>query len=169
MTHHTHHDDSASVLSEETRTRIAEWIKRYPAEQKRSGILEALRLAQTQNGGYLTEPLMEAVAEILELPKVSVFEVATFYSMYNLNPVGKHVIYVCTNISCMLSGSDKVVEHFKKRLNVNVGETTADGKFTLKEEECLAACTNAPMCLIGKKYYENLTAEKIDSILKELE
>jgi NADH-quinone oxidoreductase subunit E len=158
-----------TVLSEYTRTEIDKWMKRYPPEQKRSAVLEALRLAQTQNNGYLSDQMMDAVAEHLGMAKISVYEVATFYSMYHLKPVGKHVINVCTNISCMLSGSDGVMDHFKKRLNVAVGETTADGKFTLKEEECLAACVNAPMCQIGKKYYENLTPEKIDAILDGLE
>lgn len=158
-----------TLLSEHTRNEIDKWMKRYPPEQKRSAVLEALRLAQEQNNGFLTEPLMDAVAAHLGLANISVYEVATFYSMYHLEPVGRHVINVCTNISCMLSGSEKVMEHFKKRLNVEVGGTSADGKFTLKEEECLAACVNAPMCQIGKKYYENLTPEKIDAILNELE
>lgn len=160
---------SQTTLLAATRAQIDEWMQRYPADQKRSAILEALRLAQQQNGGWLTEELMNSVAEYLELPPISVYEVATFYSMYNLQPVGKHVIYVCTNISCMLSGSDQVIKHFKERLNINVGETTPDGKFTLKEEECLAACVNAPMCMIGKNYYENLTPEKIDALIEELE
>jgi NADH-quinone oxidoreductase subunit E len=163
MTKKTH------LLSASVRAEIDKWLERYPADQKRSGVLQALTLAQQQNNGWLTEELMDAVADYLGLAKISVYEVATFYSMYHLKPVGRHVINVCTNISCMLSGSEAVMEHFKQRLNVNVGETTADGKFTLKEEECLAACVGAPMCQIGKKYYENLTPEKIDTILEELE
>lgn len=160
---------SSSLLSEETRAGIDQWLTHFPPDQKRSAVLEALRLAQHQNNGYLTEELMQAVADYLELPHIAVYEVATFYTMYHLKPVGRHVINVCTNISCMLSGSDKVLNHFKKRLDIDVNETTPDGKFTLKEEECLAACANAPMCQIGKKYYENLTPEKIDAILDELE
>lgn len=158
----------SSILSDDVRSEIDRWLPRYPADQKRSVILEALRLAQQQNNGFLNEEFMDAVADYLDLPKISVYEVATFYSLYNLKPVGKHVVYVCTSVSCMLNGSAEVVEHFKKRLNVEVGGTTADGKFTLKEEECLAACANAPMCFIGKKYYENLTPEKIDGIIEEL-
>lgn len=161
--------DKKQILSEYVRSEIDKWLPRYPADQKRSAVLEALRLAQEQNHGFLTEELMDAVADYLGLPHIAVYEVATFYSLYNLQPVGKHVIYVCTNISCMLSGSEQVIEHFQKKLNIRVGETTQDGKFTLKEEECLAACANAPMCLIGKKYHENLTPEKIDGIIKELE
>lgn len=157
-----------SLLSETVRQKIDAWLTKFPPDQKRSAILEALRLAQEQNNGYLSEPMMDAVADYLGLARIAVYEVATFYSLYHLEPVGKNVIYVCTNISCMLNGADKVVEHFEEKLNIKVGETTADGKFTLKEEECLAACANAPMCLIGKKYYENLTAEKIDGIVAEL-
>lgn len=160
---------SASVLSTETRAEIDKWMLRYPPEQKRSAVLQALRLAQLQNSGWLNEALMDAVAEHLGLPNIAVYEVATFYSLYNLKPVGRHVIYVCTNISCMLSGSEEILAYFKQRLNVGIGETTEDGKFTLKEEECLAACTNAPMCMIGKKYFENLTPKKIDALLDELE
>ncbi len=125
--------------------------------------------AQEENGGWLTDDLMTGVAEYLGLPKIAAYEVATFYSMFNLNPVGRYIINVCTNISCMLSGSEKVVEHLKKRLGVELGETTQDGKFTLREVECLAACAAAPMFQIGKKYYETLTPEKIDAILAELE
>jgi NADH-quinone oxidoreductase subunit E len=160
---------SQVTLLAATRAEIDKWLLKYPEDQKRSAILEALRLAQQQNGGWLNEELMNAVADYLGLPHISVYEVATFYSMYNLKPVGKHVIYVCTNISCMLSGSEEVLDHFKKRLQINVGETTADGRFTLKEEECLAACVNAPMCMVGKKYYENLTPETIDALINELE
>jgi NADH-quinone oxidoreductase subunit E len=113
--------------------------------------------------------LMNAVADYLEMPPIAVYEIATFYTMFNLKPVGQHVIEVCTNISCMLCGCDKIVNHLKKRLQINFNETTSDGKFTLREVECLAACANAPMLQIGKKYYENLTAEKVDQILDELE
>ncbi len=162
------HCHTQSLLSAKVQQEITEWLQRYPVDQKRSAILQALRLAQEQNQGYLTEPLMNAVADYLGLAYIQVFEVATFYSMYHLEPVGRHVINICTNISCMLSGAEEMLEHFKQRLQINLGETTADGRFTLKEEECLAACVKAPMCQIGKKYYENLTPEKIDSILNEL-
>ena len=158
-----------TILSEEVRAKIDHWLARYPETQKRSGVLEALRLAQEENKGYLTVALMDAVADYLGMPAIAVYEVASFYSMYNLKPVGRHVISVCTNISCMLCDSEKIVEYFKKRLDINLNETTPDGKFTLREVECLAACTQAPVALIGKKYYENLTPEKIDEILSELE
>lgn len=156
-------------LSDSLRNKIDQWMLRYPPDQKRSAVLQALHFAQEENNGWLSPEVMDAVAEYLDLPKIAVYEVATFYSMYHLNPVGRHVISVCTNISCMLSGSAEIVEYFKKRLKIAVNETTADGKFTLKAVECLAACTVAPMCQIGKKYYEHLTPEKIDTILAELE
>jgi NADH-quinone oxidoreductase subunit E len=112
---------------------------------------------------------MDAVADYLDMPSISVYEVATFYSMYELKPVGKHKICICTNISCMLCGSDDVVAHFRKRLNIGLGETTADGRITLKEVECLGACVGAPMLQIGEHYYENLTPESIDQILDGLD
>lgn len=156
-------------LSTYARTEIDRWLMRYPSDQKRSGVMQALTIVQEENGGWLTEPLMDAVADYLGLPRIAVYEVATFYTMYNLKPVGRHIINVCTNISCMLNGSQKIVDHLKKRLEINSNETTPDGKFTLREVECLAACAAAPMCQIGKKYYENLTPEKVDAIIAELE
>ena len=157
------------LLTAESRADIDRWIAKYPADQKQSAVMAALRIAQEQNGGWLTEELMDAVAAYLEMPPVAVYEVATFYSMYELHPVGRHKICVCTNISCMLRGSDQVVGHLKERLGVGMGETTADGKFTLKEVECLGACVGAPMMQIGRTYHENLTPEKIDGILDELD
>jgi len=160
---------STSQLSAHVRAKIDRWLLRYPPEQKRSGVLQALHYVQEENGGWLTEALMDGVADYLELPKISVYEVATFYSMFNLDPVGKHVINVCTNISCMLNGADKIVNHLKNRLSIDMGQTTSDGKFTLREVECLAACAAAPVFQMGKKYYECLTPEKIDALLNELE
>jgi len=162
-------DTTNTILSAKVRAEIDRWIQRYPADQKRSGVMQALMMVQEENGGSLTEPLMDAVADYLGMPKIAVYEVATFYSMYNLKPVGRHVIDVCTNISCMLSGSAEIVDHLKKCLKVDVNGTTEDGKFTLRTVECLAACAAAPMFQIGKKYYENLTPEKIDDILAKLE
>lgn len=160
--------DNKYVLSQNVRDKIDQWLLRYPPEKKRSGVLQALHYAQEENNNYLTEAVMDAVADYLNLPDVFVYEVATFYTMYHLEPVGNHVISVCTNISCMLNGAEHIVEHLKKRLQIQFNETTADKKFTLKEVECLAACIAAPVCQIGKKYYENLTPEKIDKILQEL-
>lgn len=161
-------DTNTSKLSTHVRDEIDRWLQRFPPEQKRSAVLQALRLVQEDNKGSLTNELMDAVADYLELPPIAVYEVASFYSLYNLKPVGKHVINVCTNISCMLSDSEKILHHFKHRLNIDLNETTADGIFTLREVECLAACASAPVAQIGKKYYENLTPEKIDKILDEL-
>ncbi|MFU8798086.1 MAG: NADH-quinone oxidoreductase subunit NuoE [Gammaproteobacteria bacterium] len=144
------------------------WVAKYPPDRQRSAIIPALLLVQDAHDGWLPEAAIEAVADYLSMPHIEAYEVATFYSMYELKPVGKHKICVCTNISCMLSGSEKIVDHLKNKLNINFGETTPDGKFTLKEVECLAACANAPMFQIGRDYYENLTPEKIDQILAEL-
>lgn len=155
-------------LSAAVRAKIDRWLLRYPADQKRSAVLQALHYVQEENKGWLTEELMTAVADYLGITKIAVLEVATFYSLFNLTPVGQFVINVCTNISCMLNGSEKIVEHLKKRLEIEVGQTTPDGKFTLREVECLAACAAAPMFQIGKKYYEYLTPEKVDQILNEL-
>lgn len=157
-----------TLLSATVRQHIDQWLLRYPTEQKRSGVFEALRLVQEENGGSLTVPLMDAVAEYLAMPKIAVYEVATFYSMYHLEPQGKYVIELCTNISCMLNESEKILEHLKKRLGVELNETTADGQFTLKEVECLGACAASPVCQIGKKYYEKLTPERMDEILQGL-
>jgi NADH-quinone oxidoreductase subunit E len=157
------------LFSAETRAEIDKWIAKYPADQKQSACMGALRVAQEANGGYLTTELMDAVADYLEMPRVSVYEVATFYSMYELSPVGKHKICICTNISCMLCGSDEVVAHLKKRLGIGLGETTPDGRITLKEVECLGACVDAPMCQVGLDYHANLTPEKIDAILDQLD
>lgn len=162
-------EKNKTVLSAHAQAEIDRWLTRYPAEQKRSGVLQALTIVQEENGGWLSQELIDAVADYLALPRIAVYEVVSFYTMYKTKPVGRHVINVCTNISCMLNGSEKIMEHLKKRLEINVNETTADKKFTLCEVECLAACAAAPMFQIGKKYYENLTLEKVDAILNELE
>lgn len=161
-------EKNITPLSSALRKQLDQWNLRYPPEQKRSGVFEALRLVQEQNNGSLTVELMDAVAEYLGIPNIAVYEVATFYSLYHLHPVGRHVIDVCTNISCSLNGSDRIVEHLKKRLNIDFNETTTDGKFTLREVECLGACVAPPVCQIGKKYHENLSPEKIDAILAAL-
>ena len=160
---------SPDTLSKSTREKIDEWLKKFPSNQKQSAVMPALTIVQDENGGYLTQPLMDAVALYLGMPKIAVYEVATFYSMYEHKPVGKYKICVCTNVSCMLCGSAQIVTHLKKRLGVGFGEVTADGKFSIKEVECLGACTGAPMLQIGDQYYENLTPEKIDGILEGLE
>jgi NADH-quinone oxidoreductase subunit E len=160
----------SSRLSAQVCAEIDRWLAKYPVDQKRSAVLAALRELQHENGGHLTIALMDAVADYLELPPVAVYEVASFYSMFELKPVGRHSISVCTNVSCMLRGADGIVEHLERKLGVKTGESTPDGKFYLKkEEECLAACVRAPMMQINHVYYENLTPEKVDRILDSLE
>lgn len=154
------------ALSAHLREEIDHWLTKFPPDRKRSAVLAALRAAQHENHGYLTRELMDAVAEYLQLPPVQVYEVATFYSMFETKPVGRHHISVCTNISCMLCGGDEILAHVERRLGIKVGQSTADGRFYLKqEEECLAACNNAPMMMVDHVYYENLTPEKVDEIL----
>lgn len=157
------------LLSASVRAEIDKSIAKYPAEQKQSATMPALRIVQEANGGWLTTELMDAVAEYLSITPISVYEVATFYSMYEHKPVGKTKICVCTNISCMLRGSDEIVAHLKNRLGIGLGESTADGEYSLKEVECLGACGGAPMFGIDKTYYENLTPQRVDEILDELE
>lgn len=156
------------LLPEDIREHISKWNLRYPPEHKRSGVFEALRVVQERNGGSLTVPLMDAVAEFLAMPPIAVYEIALFYTMYFVDPQGRHVIDVCTNISCALNGAEEIMHYLQKKLGIALNETTPDGKFTLKEVECLGACIAAPVCQIGKKYYENLTPEKIDTILAAL-
>lgn len=157
------------ILSAEVREKIDHWMKRYPPDQKRSAVMQALTFAQEANQGSLTTEIMDAVADYLNLSKIAVYEVASFYTMYNVKPVGKHVINICTNISCMLCDAEKILEHTEKRLGISVNQTTPDGKITLREVECLAACIRAPVAMVGKKYYESLTPEKIDAMIDELE
>ncbi|MFO1424098.1 MAG: NADH-quinone oxidoreductase subunit NuoE [Candidatus Competibacteraceae bacterium] len=160
----------SDLLSAHARAEIDHWLTRYPADRKQSAVLAALREAQHENGGYLTTELMDAVADYLDMPPIAVYEVASFYSMYELKPVGRHSIAVCTNISCMLRGSDTVLSYIEKKLGIKLGESTPDGKFYLKkEEECLAACCGAPMMQVDHVYHENLTPEKVDRILDSLE
>jgi NADH-quinone oxidoreductase subunit E len=166
MAHPT--DNKAMLLSPAIREHIDQWLLRYPPEQKRSGVFEALRAVQLENHGSLTVDAMDAVADHLGIPRIAVYEVASFYSLYHLQPVGKHVIDLCTNISCSLNGSAQILAHLKQRLGIDCNETSADGKFTLREVECLGACIAPPVCQIGKKYYEKLTPEKIDEILQGL-
>lgn len=155
-----------ALLSAETVAEIEHWLKKYPADQRMSALLAALRAAQHQNHGYLTTDLMDAVALYLGVPEIAAYEVATFYSMFETKPVGRHSISVCTNISCWLMGSDRIVEHIEKRLGIKTGESTPDGKFFIKcEEECLAACDGGPMMQVDHVYYERLTPEIVDQIL----
>lgn len=145
---------------------IDHWIAKYPAEQRQSAVMSTLRIVQEAHG-HLTTELMDAVADYLNMAPIAVYEVASFYTMYEHKQVGKHLINVCTNISCLLRDSKNVVEHLQKTLNVKLGETTDDGRFTLRSVECLGACVNAPMMQVDKDYHENLTAESIDKVLEQ--
>ena len=162
--------DRRDRLEAETCEQIDHWIAKFPPEQKRSAVIQALIAAQEQNGGWLSDDLITAVAQYLEIPPAWAYEVASFYSMFFLEPVGRHKVSICTNISCHLCGSGKIVEHVEGKLGIRLGETTPDGRITLvREEECLAACIRAPMMLVDGHYHENLTPEKVDEILDGLE
>ena len=158
---------TSGTLSTHVREEIDHWVAKFPAGRERSAVIAALHAAQHENGGYLTTELMIAVAEYLKLPPIQVFEVASFYSMFETKPVGRHSISVCTNISCRRRGGDDILAHVEKRLGIKAGQSTADGKFYLKiEEECLAACCGAPMMMIDHVYHENLTPKTVDEILE---
>ena len=161
--------EKSRVLSEHTRHEIDEWIGRFPTGKQRSAVLSALRFTQEQNNGFLTPELMDGVAEYLRLPSIQVYEVASFYSMFETHPCGRHHVSICTNISCMLNGAEDLVAHCEKKLGIKLGESTADGRIFLKqEEECLAACTGAPMMMVDHVFHEYLTPEKVDKVLDEL-
>jgi len=155
-------------FSEETYKKIQELITHYPEGKQKSALIPVLHIVQAECDGWLDVPVMDHVAETLGILPVEVYEVASFYSMFNLNPVGKYVLEVCQTGPCMLNGSDKIISHIKQKLNIKDGETTADGLFTLKPTECLGACGYAPMMQLGKTYRENLTVEKVDELLEEL-
>lgn len=160
---------SDRVLSEHVREEIDGWVARFPEGRQRSAVIGALMAVQHENRGYLTREQMDAVAGYLDLPPIQVYEVATFYSMFETRPVGRYCVSVCTNVSCMLRGSGEIVAHLENRLGIGLGESTADAKYYLKrEEECLAACCGAPMMMVDHTYHENLTPAKVDRILEEL-
>ena len=159
-----------ALLSEETRHEIDHWVAKFPPGRQRSAVLSALRAAQEQNHGFLTPELMHAIAEYLQLPPIQVYEVASFYSMFETHPCGRHHVSVCTNISCMLRGGEELAAYVEKKLGIKTGESTPDGRIFLKrEEECLAACTGAPMMMVDHVYHENLTPAKVDEVLDALE
>ena len=161
--------DPMVVLSDHTREHIEHWKAKFPPDRKRSALIQGLMAAQEQNGGHLTDELMAATAKYLGLPPLYAYEVATFYSMFETQPVGRHNVAVCTNISCWLNGADGIVRHCENKLGVKLGESTADGRVYLKkEEECLAACCGAPMMVVDGHYHEHLTPEKVDEILDGL-
>lgn len=153
------------VFSKETLEQVHKIIKRYPEGKHKSALLPILHIAQAEFGGWLSAPTMDYVASILNIQPIEVYEVASFYSMYNLKPVGKCLIEVCRTSSCWLCGAEDIIDHIEKKLNIKVGETTADGMFTLKAVECLGSCGTAPMMQVGADFHENLTTEKVDSLL----
>ena len=158
-----------SLLSEATRHEIDHWVAKFPPGRQRSASLSALRAAQEQNQGFLTADLMDAVAEYLKLPPIQVYEVASFYSMFEIHPCGRHHVSICTNISCMLRGGEELFEHAQRKLGIRGNQSTPDGRIFLKrEEECLAACTGAPMMMVDHVFHENLTPERLDAILDGL-
>ncbi len=160
----------AVVLSDHVKDEIEHWKSRFPEDRQRSAVIAALHAVQHENDGHLTAEQMNAVAAYLALPTIQVYEVATFYSMFQTKPVGRHNVAICTNVSCMLRGADDLVEHVEKKLGIRLGESTADGRIYLKrEEECLAACCGAPMMMVDHKYHENLTTKRVDEILDELD
>ena len=157
-------------LPQAVRDVIDTWLKKYPQDQKQSAVVTALFTAQEYGDGWLTKEMMDSVADYLGMPPVSVYEIGTFYSMLELEPVGRNIVAVCNNISCMLCGADDVIAHIENKLGIQWGGTTSDGRITLKkEEECLAACIGAPMMTVNGHYHEHLTLEKVDRILDGLE
>ena len=162
--------DPQTVLTDATRAKIDHWVAKFPPERQRSAVIQALMAAQDQNGGWLSPELITGVAAYLEIPAAWAYEVASFYSMFDLEPVGRHKVAICTNISCHLCGALEIVGHVEKKLGISLGETTEDGRITLvEEEECLAGCIGAPMMLVDGHYHENLTPERVDEILDALE
>jgi len=164
-----HERDKSSLFTAEIRAEIDAHIAKYPSAWKQSAVMPALTIVQDANGGWLTTELMDDVAAYLDMPVVSVYEVASFYGMYDLEPQGRHKVCVCNSISCLLQGSEELIEHVEHKYGVRPGETTEDGRFTFKEVECLGACRHAPAVLLDKTYHENLSPESLDKLIDELE
>ena len=163
-------NNGSVMLTEKTLKTIDHWAAKFPPDKKRSALIQALMAAQEQNGGWISQELTEAVAGYLELPPVWAHEVVSFYSMLFDQPVGRHKVNLCTNISCWLNGAEDLLEHAEKKLGLKLGGTTDDGRISLvREEECLAACCGAPMMVVDGHYHENLDIEKMDAILDGLE
>ena len=161
--------DKETLLTPEIRAGIDGHVAKYPAEWRQSAVMPALTLVQESNGGWLSRELMDDVAAYLDMPPVSVYEVATFYGMYDLEPTAKNKVCVCNSVSCMLSGSEDLIGHVEQKYGVKPGETTSDGRFTFKEVECLGACRQAPAVLIGKTYHESLSTQDLDALIEGLE
>jgi NADH-quinone oxidoreductase subunit E len=164
-----HGVDKTTLFTPEIRARIDRHIAKYPPEWKQSAVMPALTLVQEHNGGWLTKEAMKDVAAYLDMPETAVYEVATFYAMYDLKPVGRHKLCVCNSVSCMLQGAEALMEHIEHKYRVANGGTTPDGKFTFKEFECLGACRHAPAVMIDKTYHECVTPEGIDKLIEALD
>ena len=168
LTHVNQNNQGSIVFNEETMQLVQKMIKRYPEGKHKSALLPILHIAQAEFGGWLSSATMDYVASVLNIKSVEVYEVASFYSMYNLKPVGKCVLEVCRTVPCWLNGAEELVSYLEKKLSIKVGETTKDGMFTIKTVECLGSCGTAPMLQCGASYHENLTNEKTDLLLEKL-
>lgn len=166
--HYTAEQPESFSFTPENMEQAKKIVARYPSGRQQSAVMPLLTLAQKQHENWLPKAAMDYVAELLGMPSVRVYEVASFYTMYNLNPVGKHLIEVCTTTPCWLKGSDEIVRACEQKLGIKMGETTADGRFTLREVECLGACVNAPMCSIHDQFYEDLTENSMAQIIDDL-
>lgn len=164
-----HDRDKSTLFTPQVREAIDARIAMYPAEWIQSAVMPALTIVQEHNGGWLSRELMDDVAAYLDMPEISVYEVASFYGMYDLEPTARNKVCVCNSISCMLNGSEALIHHVEHKYGVHPGETTADGRFTFKEVECLGACRDAPAVLIGKTYHEKLSPEELDKLIEGLE
>ena len=162
-------DTPVFVLTDAVKAEIDRWVKKYPEGKQQSAVVEALFLAQDQNGGWLSDAALKAVADYLKIPVVAACEAASFYDMFHLQPVGKHKISICTNVPCALRGAGQLVDAVQSRLGVGLNQTTDDGLFTIKEVECMAACIGAPMCQVNDRaYHENLTPESLVALIDTL-
>lgn len=159
----------STQLPQDITVQIDRFLAKFPADQRQSAVISSLFVVQKHNGGWLSTELMDAVADYIGMPKIAVYEVATFYSLFDLEKVGRHKIYLCTNIACMLRGSKDIAKYLQSKLQIKFNQTTVDGKITLKSAECLGACGGAPMLQLDDQYHENLTFERIDALLQELD
>ncbi|MEC7864765.1 MAG: NAD(P)H-dependent oxidoreductase subunit E [Pseudomonadota bacterium] len=158
-----------TFISKDISILIDNVLQKFPEDRKKSAIIESLLILQHHNNGYVTKEIIHELSKYLSVSEIEIYEVATFYTMINTKPVGKNIIAVCNNVSCMLRGSDRILSHIEKKLNIKVGESTADNKFYLKDEiECLAACNGGPMMQINHKNYENISIEQVDKIIENL-
>jgi NADH-quinone oxidoreductase subunit E len=161
--------DRDTLFTPGIRAEIETWCAKYPAEWRQSAVIPALQILQDANGGWLAQRQLDDLALFLGMPPIAVYEVASFYSMFDLKPVGRHKVCVCNSISCLLRGSEQLIHHIEEKYGVGPGETTVDGRFTFKEVECLGACRDAPAVLIGRRYHEKVSAETLDTLIDDLE